>query len=554
MKSPTLDIYDTTLRDGAQGAGISFSVADKLKIALRLDELGVTHIEGGWPGATPKDTVFFDDMKTVKLSNAILCAFGATRRPNVKAEDDEQVRGLLRAETSIVTLVGKTWDRQIGDVLRTTLDENLAMIADTVAALRAQGREVFFDAEHFFDGYASNPEYAVRGLDAAISAGASRIVLCDTNGGTLPHQIETLVPEMIARFGNVVGIHCHDDAGVAVANSLAAIRSGAVHVQGCVNGYGERAGNANLCTVIPNLQLKMDRRVLADDKLASLTETSRYVAEIANMAPYAAAPYVGESAFTHKGGQHVDAVMKAAYAYQHIDPAIVGNRRRVIISDQSGKATVLAKGADAGLGLGGDPVFAREIAAELKELEHRGYSFEGAEASFEMLIRRRQGQQPRFELVDFISLVEQRSGQVLVSEATVKLRVNGVVVHTAAEGNGPVNALDCALRKALQASHPAVGAMQLHDYKVRVLDGTDGTEATVRVLIESGDGEARWSTVGCSTNIIEASWYALADAIEYGLILAEERATETSRNGATAPVSPPPARAPSNKPAPETVA
>ena len=335
-----LDLYDTTLRDGAQGEGISFSVADKVKIAQRLDELGVTHVEGGWPGATPKDTIFFAEMLRAPLRNAILTAFGATRRPSVAAADDEQLRLLLAAKTSIITLVGKSWDRQVTDVLRTTTDENLKMVADTVAACRADGREVFFDAEHFFDGYESDADYAKRVLEAAATAGATRLVLCDTNGGTLPDRLETIVREMVATFGDVIGIHCHNDAGVATANSLAAIRTGAVHVQGCINGYGERTGNANLCTLIPNLQLKMGRPLLSDEKLKSLTETSRYVAEIANMAPPTNAPYVGDSAFTHKGGQHVDAMMKAAYAYQHVDPDLVGNRRRVIVSDQAGKSVV----------------------------------------------------------------------------------------------------------------------------------------------------------------------------------------------------------------------
>jgi 2-isopropylmalate synthase len=481
----------------------------------------VHYVEGGWPGATPKDTEFFATMQTTPLHSATLTAFGATRRAGVQPADDVQLQGLLDAHTQVITLVGKSWDRQVHDVLRTDLDENLRMVSETVEYLRAQGRRVFFDAEHFFDGYASNNDYALRVLEAAMKAGSERIILCDTNGGTMPHTIETVVTKTVQKFGDVVGIHCHNDAGCAVANSLAAVRAGAVQLQGCLNGYGERTGNANLCTVIPNLQLKMGVPLITDEALAGLTDTAHYVAEIANNALPISAPYVGDSAFTHKGGQHVDAMMKADYAYQHIEPTIVGNSRRVVISDQSGKATVIAKSVDSGVGVD-DPELARKIAVQVKALEYQGYSFEGAEASFEMLIRRAQGHTARFELVDFITLVEQRKGNVLVSEATVKIKVGDKVEHTAAGGNGPVNALDRALRKALTPYYPTVAGITLHDYKVRVLDGHEGTGAVVRVLIESGDGQRRWSTVGCSSNIIEASWLALADSIEYGLLLSEE--------------------------------
>ena len=514
----TLEIYDTTLRDGAQGVGISFSVSDKLRIAEHLDRLGVSVIEGGWPGANQTDTEFFAAMRGVHLEHATLAAFGATRRPGVAAADDLQLRALLDSGAPIVTLVGKTWDAQVGDVLRTTLDENLRMIEESVAWLVAQGRRVCFDAEHFFDGHRSNADYARRCLDAARRAGAERVALCDTNGGTLPDEVERLVRRVTADLGEVAGIHCHDDTGCAVANTLAAVRAGAVQVQGCINGYGERTGNANLCTLIPALQLKMERQVVSDDQLRRLTTTARDVAEIANLHPPLSAPYVGEAAFTHKGGQHVDAMRKAAYAYQHVDPTLVGNRRRSVISEQSGRGNILDKADGLGIDLSGDAALARRIAGRVKELEHQGYAFEGAEGSFELLVHRARGHESPFTLVDYIALVEQREGRSLVCEATVKVRIGDDVVHTVAEGNGPVNAIDAALRKALSPSFPEIAAMQLHDYKVRVLDGRDGTAAGERVLIESGDHHRRWSTVGCSTNIIEASWTALADAFEYCIL------------------------------------
>jgi 2-isopropylmalate synthase len=519
-----LELYDTTLRDGAQGPGISFSVSDKLKITTRLDDLGMTYIEGGWPGSNPKDSEYFDEMRSVKLSRAVLTAFGATRRPGVKAARDLGLRHLLDARTSVVTLVGKTWDRQVLDVIRTTREENLAMIKDSMAHLVKEGRTAMFDAEHFFDGYQSNAEYAISCVEAALAGGATRVVLCDTNGGTLPHRLAEIVKDIVGRAGDVVGIHCHDDAGVAVANSLEAVRCGVVQVQGCMNGYGERSGNADMTSVIPNLQLKMGHSLLPADKLQGLLEASQYVGELANIAPNPAKPYVGEGAFTHKGGQHVDAMMKASYTYQHVDPARVGNRSRIIVSDQSGRSNIAFKAREFGIDLKGDKALARRLADEVKRLEHRGYSFEGAEASFEMVVHRAMGHRPSFELVDFIALVEQREAHALVSEATVKVRVGDKVMHTAAEGNGPVNALDAALRKALTPSFPEIDNMRLYDYKVRVLDYSDGTAAGVRVLIESGDHHARWSTVGCSTNIIEASWLALSDAFEYGLMRANSGA------------------------------
>ena len=526
-----IELYDVTLRDGAQGPGISFSVSDKLRIAARLDELGVSYIEGGWPGSNPKDIDFFEEMKTTPLRHARLAAFGSTRRPGVAAGDDLQLRHLVEAETPVVTLVGKSWDRQVRDVIRTELDENLAMIRESMEFLAAQGRTPMYDAEHFFDGYASNPDYAVRCLDAALTGGAARVILCDTNGGTLPDGISEVVTAVVARFGDTVGIHTHDDSGVGVANTLAAVRAGVVQVQGCMNGYGERAGNANMTTIIPNLQLKMGLEVVPLESLRRLTETSQYIDEIANQAPNTFAPFVGEGSFTHKGGQHVDAMMKAAYTYQHIDPEVVGNRSRIVVSDQAGRGNVMFKAQEFGIDLDGDKALARRLAEQVKQLEHRGYSFEGAEASFEMVIHRARGEKASFELIDMITLVEQREGNAMVSEATVKIRVADHVMHTAGEGNGPVNALDAALRKALQPHFPEIEAIRLHDYKVRVINGSAATAAGVRVLIESGDHHQRWSTVGCSTNIIEASWLALADAFEYGLIKAHA-ATLWAQSGA----------------------
>ncbi|MGB2941032.1 MAG: citramalate synthase [Candidatus Dormiibacterota bacterium] len=515
-----LELYDVTLRDGAQGPGISFSVSDKLKIAAKLDDLGVTYIEGGWPGSNPKDSEFFDEMKSVRLKHAVLAAFGATRRPGAAAADDLGLRQLIDAETPVVTLVGKSWDRQVEDVIRASLDENAAMIRESMAFLKAAGRVAMYDAEHFFDGYASNPDYARSCLEAALEGGATRVILCDTNGGNLPGTIAEVTAAVVEKLGPVVGIHCHDDCGVGVANTLAAVTAGAVQVQGCVNGLGERTGNANMTTIIPNLQLKMGYQVVSPAQLATLTEASQYIGELANVVPAISAPFVGEGAFTHKGGQHVDAMMKAAYTYQHIEPELVGNRKRIVVSDQAGRGNVMHKAEEFGIDLEGDKAFARRLADEVKRLEHMGYSFEGAEASFEMVIHRARGHQAPFELVDYIALVEQREGNPMVSEATVKVRVGDKVIHTAAEGNGPVNALDAALRKALVPSFPEIDEMRLHDYKVRVLDGVAATAAGVRVLIESGDKHARWSTVGCSTNVIEASWLALADAFEYGILKA----------------------------------
>jgi 2-isopropylmalate synthase len=524
----TLEIYDTTLRDGAQGVGINFSVSDKLRIAEHLDRVGVSVIEGGWPGANRTDTEFFEAMRTVRLGAARLAAFGATRRPDVRPQDDLQLRALLDSAAPLVTLVGKSWDRQVHDVLHTSLEENLAMIEDSVAWLVGSGREVCFDAEHFFDGHASDPEYAIRCLEAAIRGGASRVALCDTNGGSLPDAIGGVTARVTAAFGAVAGIHCHDDTGCAVANTLAAVQAGAVQVQGCINGYGERTGNANLCTLIPALQLKMGLTLISDDQLRHLTTTARDVAEIANLHPPVSAPYVGETAFTHKGGQHVDAMRKADYAYQHVDPGLVGNRARSVVSSQSGGANILDRAEELGIDLAGDRALTRRVTTRVKELEHQGYAFEGADGSFELLVERARGTEPVFELVDYTALVQQRRDEPPACEASVKLRIGSEVVHTVAVGNGPVHAIDAAMRKALSPSFPETATTQLYDYKVRVLDGRDGTAAVVRVLIESGDHQSRWSTVGCSANIIEASWAALADAFEYCILRARRSPLEVA--------------------------
>ena len=508
----TLELYDTTLRDGAQGAGISFSVGDKLRIAEHLDDLGVAVIEGGWPGANQTDTEFFARMRTTRLRHATLAAFGATRRAGTRAADDLQVRALLDSGAEMVTVVAKAWDAQVREVLRTSADENLRMIEDTVAWLVAHDRRVVVDAEHFFDGYLSNAEYAMRCLDAARGAGAERVVLCDTNGGTLPERVGAVTATVVRGHGGAVGIHCHDDTGCAVAASLAAVRAGATQVQACVNGYGERTGNANLCTLLPALQLKLGHRLVDDSQLARLTETARDVAEIANLAPPRTAPYVGSAAFTHKGGQHADATRKWAAAYLHVDPSRVGNRTGVVVSAQAGGANILERAAALGIELDGDAALARRVSARVKALEHRGVSFEGADASLEVLIEAERGAGAPFELLEYVTLVQQRAGAEAGCDATVKVRIGEHTVHTAASGNGPVNALDAALRKALAPHFPETAATRLHDYKVRVLDGRDGTAAAVRVLVETGDGRARWSTVGCSTNIIEASWHALGDA------------------------------------------
>lgn len=510
-------IYDTTLRDGTQREGISLSLNDKVKIARRLDAFGVHYIEGGWPGSNPKDAEFFRAARHMELQNAKVTAFGSTRRKECRPEDDPNLQALLDAETPAVTVVGKSWDLHVFDVLDTTLDENVEMIADSVAYLKAQEKEVIYDAEHFFDGYKASPDYALRTVQAAADAGADVVVLCDTNGGSLPWEIEQIVGDVAGQVNAPLGIHTHDDGGCGVANTLAAVRAGAVHVQGTVNGYGERVGNANLCTIIPDLQLKMGRACVPDEKLATLTELARYVAEVANLPHNDHLPYVGASAFAHKGGIHVAAMRKNEDSYQHTDPALVGNRKRTIISELSGRGNVLEKADQFGVDVNGAQ--AREIVQEIKELEAKGFAFESAEASLALMLRRLQPDYRRpFELIEFTVLVRHQPAGGPIADATVKVRVGDRVLHTAAEGNGPVNALDAALRKALVDVYPVLAGVRLSDYKVRILDSDRATGASVRVLIDTEDGQRRWSTVGASTNIIEASWRALADSMEFALL------------------------------------
>jgi len=516
-----IDIYDTTLRDGSQGEGISFSVEDKMKIARRLDAFGIDYIEGGWPGSNPKDIEFFARMKSVTLAHARLAAFGSTRRPNRKASEDPMLQQLLDAETPVITFVGKSWDFHVTEALRLPLEENLAMIADTVQFFKAHGREVIFDAEHFFDGYKRNPDYAARCLDAALSAGVDCIALCDTNGGTLPNEISRIVTDVMARFPQGrFAIHTHNDAECAVANSLVAVQTGAIQVQGTINGLGERTGNANLTSIMPALALKMGYDLACASHMEELSELSATVDEIANVSPKTAAAYVGRSAFAHKAGLHVDALRKNPETYIHLDPALVGNENRILISEHSGSSTILEKVRKDGLELRKDSPEVKEILKQVTALEHQGYSFEGAEASFDLLVKKATGNYRRlFELVGYRVIVEKRADdREAITEATLKLRIDGEEILTVAEGDGPVNALDSALRLALTTHYPELAAIHLTDFKVRVINVKEGTAAKVRTVVDSADAGEVWSTVGVSTNIIDASWHAVVDSIEYGLL------------------------------------
>ena len=520
MNKPQVTIYDTTLRDGTQGTGISFSVLDKIRVAEKLDGFGVHYIEGGWPGSNPKDAEFFAEARKRTWKNAKIAAFGSTRRGNLKVEDDPQVRALLDAETPVVTLVGKSWILHVREVLNVTPEENCAMIRETVAFFKAKGREVCYDAEHFFDGYKEDPEYAVSTLLAAVEGGADLPVLCDTNGGTLPEEVARIVGDVVARIGRPVGIHTHNDCGLAVANALAAVRAGAVQIQGTVNGYGERVGNCNLTTLIPNLQLKMGIPVVPD--LPRLRELSLFVDELANCQHDIRAPYVGATAFAHKGGIHVNAVQKLARSYEHIRPQEVGNKQNILISELSGQSNVLLKAEALGLKLEKGSPKVMEILTEIKRRESLGYEFEAADGSLDLLIRKvLQHHQPLFELLEY-HCTFRRSGSDAdegdTCEATIKLLINGERVYTVDEGDGPVNALDAALRKALRPAYPQIDEIKLEDYKVRILDGNQGTAARTRVLIVSTDGKNDWGTVGVSGNVIEASWLALVDAIEFKLL------------------------------------
>ncbi|MBA3892352.1 MAG: citramalate synthase [Gemmatimonadales bacterium] len=514
--APPVRLYDTTLRDGTQREGLSLSVEDKVKIARALDRLGVHYIEGGWPGSNPKDAEFFRRMRVAPPAGARLAAFGSTRRAGVRCEDDPSIRALEEAATPVVTLVGKTSTLHVDRVLETSRDENLRMVADSIAWFKRLGREVVYDAEHFFDGWRLDPGYAFATLEAAAAAGADTLVLCDTNGGELPDVVAERVHELRARLGTPLGIHPHDDAGLAVANALAAVGAGCEQVQGTINGYGERCGNLDLVPLVATLQLKLGHRLLSGDALGRLSEISHYVADVANQHPDPHAPYVGRSAFAHKGGIHVAAIAKVPESYQHVDPALVGNSCRVVVSEVAGRRNVRIRALELGLASGGEEGAVLQL---IKELEHRGFQFESAEGSFEMLLRRKDpAYRAPFVVDDFTVIVEKRGGDGIRAQATVKLRVGDEVVHTAAEGDGPVNALDRAVRKALLPHYPALAQVHLVDYKVRIVDEHLGTAARPRVIIESARGAERWSTVGCSENIIEASWLALCDALELALL------------------------------------
>lgn len=514
-----IQIYDTTLRDGTQRKNISLSCNDKINIARKLDELGVAYIEGGWPGSNPKDAEFFQRASQLTWKNAKIAAFGSTCQANKQPAEDANIQALIAAGTPVCTVVGKTSVLHVIDVLSTTLENNLRMIEESLAYLSSHGKEVIYDAEHFFDGYNEDPEYALATLKAAIKGGASMVVLCDTNGGRMPWQISEIVRKVHSEFEIPIGIHAHNDSECAVANSIAAVQEGAVQVQGTINGYGERCGNANLCSVIPNLELKLGLSALPTGQLAHLSEIAHYVAEVANLSPDEHLAYVGKAAFAHKGGIHVAAMRRNPRSYQHIDPNLVGNQMEVVVSELSGRGNLLSKIEEYGFTVEKEQV--GEVLETVKKLESQGFSFEAAEASVVMMFRRKhKDYKPPFELIDFTALVEHRQGRGLFAEATVKVCVEGEVMHTAAEGNGPVNALDLALRKALESHYPALHHFHLSDYKVRIMDGSNGTSAITRVLIETQNGSQPWYTVGASANIIEASWQALVDSIEYGLFTA----------------------------------
>lgn len=512
-------LYDTTLRDGTQREGISLSLDDKLKITQKLDEFGIDYIEGGWPGSNPKDVEYFRRVASLDLKHTKVCAFGSTRRKGIKPEEDANLKLLIEANTPAITLVGKTWDLHVIDVLEASMEENLAMIGESIAYCKSHDKEVIYDAEHFFDGYKANPEYAIATLKAAAVNGADSVVLCDTNGGSLPWEIEEIMGEVKTAVGPKVqiGIHTHDDGECGVANSLAGVRAGAMQVQGTINGYGERVANANLCSLIPDLQLKMGYDCVPPEKLATLTELSRYVAEVANLDLDDHQPFVGASAFAHKGGIHVAAMLKNPLSYQHIEPELVGNRQRSVVSELSGRGNLVDKAHQ--FGLNTESLDLRKVLEQIKVLESQGFTFEGAEASVELMLRRTHpAYVPPFEVSDYSVSVNQRRGRGLNAEAIVKVRVGPKRMHTVAEGNGPVNALDAALRKALVDVYPQLSSIKLVDYKVRILDGENATAATTRVLIDTRQGKKSWSTVGASANIIEASWQALTDSMEYALL------------------------------------
>lgn len=512
-----ISIFDTTLRDGTQGEGISLSADDKLKIAQKLDALGVHYIEGGNPGSNSKDIEFFQRAKSLGL-NAKLTAFGSTRRKNSVAEQDASLLRIVESGVPAATLVGKAWDFHVHTALQTTLEENLAMIYDSFAFLKHSGMEAMYDAEHFFDGYKNNPEYALAALRKAQDAGADWLVLCDTNGGTMPNEIHEIVSRVAAELSAPIGIHTHNDCELAVANSLAAVQAGARQVQGTINGYGERCGNANLCSIIPNLQLKLSYSCLPEEQLRNLTSTARFVSEIANVHMPVGQAFVGNAAFAHKGGIHVSAIMKDSKTYEHIQPELVGNKQRILVSELAGQSNIISKAVQMGLDVNANNEKTKEIIDRIKELEHQGYQFEGADASLELLLRDAFAETTSIFTVESFKMHVERTNGGMISEAIVKLNVGGQQVYTAAEGNGPVNALDNALRKALVQFYPQIENIHLSDYKVRVLDDKDATAAKVRVLVESTGLDNTWSTVGVSSNVIEASWEALLDSIRYALL------------------------------------
>ncbi|MCE5194713.1 MAG: citramalate synthase [Nitrospiraceae bacterium] len=515
-----IEIYDTTLRDGAQAEDISFSVDDKLAITSKLNDLGIHYIEGGWPGSNPRDAEYFKRVKKLKLKNSTIAAFGSTHSPKHSARDDANLKSLIAAETSTITIFGKTWDFHVKESLRISLKENLEIIHGSVSYLKKYTGKVFFDAEHFFDGYKSNPEFAIACISAASDAGSDCLVLCDTNGGTMPDEIEAITKKVIEKIKSPVGIHVHNDSECAVGNSIIAVRAGAAQVQGTINGLGERCGNANLCSIIPNLKLKLGIKCISDKQLRKLRDVSRFVNEIGNLRHFKRQPFVGDSAFAHKAGIHVSAVMKNPETYEHVKPELIGNSHRVLISDLAGKSNIIRKAKEFHIKIEPDSPKLQVILNNLKDLEYQGFQFEGAEASFELILKKAFGLHKKFfELIGFRVIVEKRKeGEDPLTEATIMLKVGGKIEHTASTGDGPVNALDNALRKALEKFYPKLKEIKLDDYKVRVLTAGKGTSAKVRVLAESGDGRKKWWTVGVSENIIEASWQALVDSIEYKLL------------------------------------
>ncbi len=518
-----VDFYDTTLRDGAQSEDISFTLTDKLRITERLDDFGIHYIEGGWPGSNPKDLQYFSKVKELPLKHARIVAFSSTIKANSRPGKDPIMKALLEAGTDCAAIVGKSWDLHVRDALRVSLDTNLKMISDTIGYLKKVGKTVFFDAEHFFDGYRRNSEYAMAVIKTASDAGADVVVLCDTNGGAMPFEIFDITAAVSKRIKTKLGIHTHNDTELGVANTLMAVRAGCGHVQGTVNGYGERCGNANLCSIIPNVILKMGHTGIKKEKIARLRELSLFVDEMANFIPDKHRPYVGESAFAHKGGIHVSAIRKNPETYEHIRPELVGNSQRVLISDLSGESSILYKAKEFNIDIEKNPAAVKDVVKRIKDLEMHGYQFEGAEGSLELLIKKKLGiHRSYFELIGFRIIVEKKERSQPVTEATILVKVGDRVEHTAALGKGPVNALDNALRKALHKFYPDLKEMDLVDYKVRVLSTKDGTGAATRVLIESSDGRRTWGTVGVSENIIEASWRALVDSIDYKLLIEEE--------------------------------